>query len=46
VDKDFVRWARAEMALAPLAPGDYLLRIASTRGDERIVTLAPFRIIP
>jgi VWFA-related protein len=46
VDKDFVRWARAEMALAPLAPGDYLLRIVSTRGDERIVTLAPFRIVP
>jgi VWFA-related protein len=46
VDKDFVRWARAELALAPLAPGDYLLRIASKRGDERVVTLAAFRIIP
>jgi hypothetical protein len=46
VDKDFVRWARAELVLAPLAPGDYLLRLASKRGDELIVTLAPFRIIP
>jgi hypothetical protein len=45
-DKDFVRWARAELALAPLAPGDYVLRLASTRGAERVVTLAPFRIIP
>jgi len=46
VDRDFVRWARAELVLAPLAPGDYLLRIASKRGDEQVVTLAPFRIIP
>jgi hypothetical protein len=46
VDKDFVRWARAELALAPLAAGDYLLRISSKRGDEQVVTLAPFRIIP
>jgi len=46
VDKDFVRWSRAELVLAPLAAGDYLLRIASRRGDERVVTLAPFRIIP
>ncbi len=46
VEIDFVRWARAELVLAPLAPGDYLLRIASKRGDEQVVTLAPFRIIP
>jgi hypothetical protein len=46
VDKDFVRWTRAELALAPLAAGDYLLRIASRRGEEQVVTLAPFRIIP
>jgi VWFA-related protein len=46
VDRDFVRWARAELALAPLAAGDYLLRIASKRGNEQVVTLAPFRIIP
>jgi hypothetical protein len=32
--------------LAPLAAGDYLLRIASKRGDEQVITLAPFRIIP
>ena len=46
VDKDFVRWARAELILAPLAAGDYLLRLSSKRGEEQIVTLAPFRIIP
>jgi hypothetical protein len=46
VDKDFVRWARAELVLAPLAAGDYLLRLSSKRGEEQIVTLAPFRIIP
>ena len=46
VEKDFVRWARAELVLAPLAAGDYLLRISSKRGDEQVVTLAPFRIIP
>jgi hypothetical protein len=46
VDKDFVRWARAEIALAPLAAGDYLLRLSSKRGEEQVVTLAPFRIIP
>jgi hypothetical protein len=45
-DRDFVRWARAELALAPLAAGDYLLRISAIRGAERVVTLAPFRIIP
>jgi hypothetical protein len=45
-DKDFVRWARAELALAPLAAGDYLLRLSTKRGEEQVVTLAPFRIIP
>ncbi len=46
VDKDFVRWSRAELALAPLAAGDYLLRLSSKRGAEQVVTLAPFRIVP
>jgi VWFA-related protein len=46
VDRDFVRWARAELVLAPLAAGDYLLRISTKRGEEQVVTLAPFRIVP
>jgi VWFA-related protein len=46
VETDFVRWVRAELPLAPLAPGDYLLRILATKGDDRVVTLAPFRVIP
>ena len=46
VELDFVRWARAELVLAPLAAGDYVLRLSSRRGQEQVVTLAPFRIIP
>jgi VWFA-related protein len=46
VERDFVRWSRAELALAPLAAGDYVLRIASRRGGGQVVTLAPFRIVP
>jgi hypothetical protein len=46
VELDFVRWARAELVLAPLAVGDYVLRLSSRRGQEQVVTLAPFRIIP
>jgi hypothetical protein len=46
VEIDFVRWSRAELVLAPLAAGDYVLRLASLRGAERVVTLAPFRIVP
>jgi VWFA-related protein len=46
VNKDFVRWARAELSLAPLAAGDYLLRLSSRHGAGQVVTLAPFRIIP
>ena len=46
VDKDFVRSSRAEVALAPLAAGDYVLRLSSRRGGEQVVTLAPFRIVP
>ena len=46
VDRDFVRWARAELALAPLAPGDYVIRVTAKRGAEQVLTLAPFRIVP
>ena len=45
-DKDFVRWVRAEVALAPLAAGDYVIRVTAQKGNEQIQTLAPFRIIP
>lgn len=41
-DADGSRWASAEVALAPLAPGDYLIEVSadSTR------TLVPFRLVP
>ena len=46
VEKDAVRWARAEMSLAPLAAGDYVIRVTIERGTDKIQMLAPFRIIP
>ena len=47
VEKDFVRWARAEL-VAGAARGRATTCCASPRrrGDEQVVTLAPFRIIP
>ena len=41
-DADGTRWRRAEITLAPLAPGDYVVEI--TAGGER--TLAGFRVVP
>jgi hypothetical protein len=46
VEKDAVRWARAEVALAPLAIGDYVIRITAERGTQKLQMLAPFRIVP
>jgi len=41
-DPDGSRWLTAQLALAPLAPGDYVIEIAT--GDRRSVTA--FRIVP
>ena len=41
-DADGSRWLTAQLALAPLAPGDYVVEIA--RGDQR--SIAAFRLIP
>ena len=41
-DADGSRWRTAQLALAPLAPGDYVIEIAS--GDQRM--LSAFRVIP
>jgi len=38
---DGMKWATAELLLAPLAPGDYLVEVVA--GDTR--TLAAFRIV-
>jgi len=41
-DADGTRWLTAQLALAPLAPGDYVVEI--TRGDQR--SLTAFRVVP
>jgi hypothetical protein len=41
-ETDGSRWRAAELALAPLAPGDYLIELTS--GAER--TLTAFRVLP
>ncbi len=41
-DADGSRWRTAQLALAPLAPGDYVIEIAS--GNQRM--LSGFRIVP
>jgi VWFA-related protein len=40
-DSDGVKWATAELLLAPLAPGDYIVEVVA--GETR--TLAAFRIV-
>lgn len=41
-DADGTRWRRAEVGLAPLAPGEYI--VETTAGAER--TLSAFRVVP
>ena len=41
-DADGTRWRRAEVGLAPLAPGEYI--VETTAGTER--TLSAFRVVP
>jgi hypothetical protein len=41
-DADGSRWATAQLALAPLAPGDYVIELSS--GAQRM--LSSFRIVP
>jgi hypothetical protein len=41
IDPDGTRWATAELLLAPLAPGDYVVEVVA--GDTR--TMAAFRIV-
>jgi hypothetical protein len=42
IDADGSRWQTAQLALAPLAPGDYVVEISS--GPDR--SIAAFRIVP
>jgi hypothetical protein len=39
---DGVTWIAAQVSLAPLAPGDYIIEVVA--GSDR--RLAPFRVIP
>jgi VWFA-related protein len=41
-DSDGSRWTTAQLALAPLAPGDYVIEISD--GERRILTA--FRVVP
>ena len=45
-EEEGLRFATAELALAPLAPGDYLLEVAVRRGDRTEKVLVAFRIVP
>jgi VWFA-related protein len=39
-------WARAELALAPLAPGDYAIQITVERGSSSQQVVTAFRVVP
>jgi predicted methyltransferase len=41
-DGDGSRWQTAQLALAPLAPGDYVIELSSGSGRS----IAAFRIVP
>jgi VWFA-related protein len=41
-----LRWASADLALAPLAPGDYVVRTAILQGSNRNETLTAFKVVP
>jgi hypothetical protein len=46
VARDNAAWARGEVVLAPLAAGDYVLRMTVTKGSDTRQVLAPFKVIP
>ena len=46
VENEGFSWATAELVLAPLAPGDYVLRAAIERGTARQEIVTAFRIVP
>ncbi|MGH9143917.1 MAG: hypothetical protein ACRD2I_22495, partial [Vicinamibacterales bacterium] len=45
VDADGSRWITAQLALAPLAPGDYAIEITVGAGGERRL-ISAFRVVP
>jgi hypothetical protein len=45
-EADGSRWLSAQAALAPLAPGDYLIEITASDAGAQKRTLTAFRVIP
>jgi VWFA-related protein len=45
-DADGSAWQSGEVALAPLAPGDYVIEVSAESGAETRRTLVPFRVVP
>jgi len=45
-EENGVTWASAEVSLAPLAPGDYLIRLATSAGGKAYSVLTSFRMVP
>jgi VWFA-related protein len=45
-DADGSRWQTAQVALAPLAVGDYLIELSGGSGGETKRTLVAFRVVP
>ena len=45
-DADGARWQTTELALAPLAPGDYVIEMTVGQSGTEHRTLAAFRIVP
>jgi VWFA-related protein len=45
-EPDGSRWLTAQAALAPLAPGDYVIEVAASTGGAQKRTLTAFRVIP
>jgi VWFA-related protein len=45
-EADGSRWLSAQAALAPLAPGDYLIEVTASSGGAQQRTLTAFRVVP
>jgi len=45
-DGDGSKWHAGELVLAPLAPGDYVIEVATGSSGDQTHTLVPFRVVP
>jgi VWFA-related protein len=45
-EENGMTWASAEVTLSPLAPGDYLIRLATSAGGKTYSVLTSFRMVP